>query len=109
MNDIYSEIEKIKKNRYIFGCLCRATIQLNNIFSFPTLIAISSKLITSVYALFSILSQLRRPNPLLAQITNFNYAGLFFYFFIVDIFVFGLTGRDLKIKISATDTGVLTM
>lgn len=85
----------MKKSRYIFGCLCTATIKLNNIFSFPTLIAISSKLITSVYALFSILSQLREPNPILAQITNFNYAGLFVDIFVIIIY---FNAADMPIR-----------
>ncbi len=92
---VRSVIEKLKTSRYIFDCLCRATIQLNRIFSFPALVAISSKLITTVYATFSIIQQLRNPNPLLAQTTFFNCASLMGDVLVIIIF---FTAADMPIR-----------
>jgi len=69
----YSEIEILKKSRYIFGCLCKANIELNKIFSSSTLVAVSSKLITTVYGLFAIIYQLRQQSSIMDKTAFLNY------------------------------------
>jgi len=95
ISQLRNEIEKLRMSRYIFGCLCRAIVHMNNIFSIPTLITISSKLITIVYYLFSIIYQIKKPNPLMEITYLGNIAG-----FSLDIFVIFIyfTAADMPIK-----------
>ena len=89
------ELDRLKENRYLFGLLCQATIELNHIFSLPALLTISTRLVTSVCNLFSIISQIIKPNPFFESMTALLYAS-----FLCDwaaILVF-FTSADMPIK-----------
>lgn len=57
-----SDMSRLKKSQIIFNNLCLATIELNHIFSLPALLIISSKLVSILYSLFSIIDGVIKPN-----------------------------------------------
>jgi len=100
-----SEIENLKRSRYIFGCLCKATIELNRVYSFLTLVTVGSKLITTVYCLFSVIYQLQKPNLLMSKAYSLNTVSVFLDVFLILTF---LTAADMPInKVSFSIPNIL--
>ena len=89
-----SGIEKLKKDRYMFGCLYKAAIQLNRIYSFMTLILVGSKMITTVYSLFSLIYHFRNSNLLMEKVYFLSIVSVFVDVFLVLTF---FTAADMPI------------
>lgn len=53
----------VRGNRYIFGLLCKAAMELNHVFSFVALWTISSRLVSSIQGLFFLIQQIVKSNP----------------------------------------------
>ena len=87
--------DKLRKSRYIFGCLCQATIHMNHIFSFTTLVTICSKLITVVYSLFSLIYQLLKPNHLMDEAYLMNIVGVSIDILVIMVY---FTAADMPIN-----------
>ncbi len=68
---------------------------MNDIFSFPTLVTISSKLITIVYSLFSLIYQLLKPNHLMDEAYLMNIAGVSIDIFVIMVY---FTAADMPIN-----------
>lgn len=88
-------VAMLKKSRYIFHLIYKALMELNEIFSLPALVAISTRLVTIVSSLFFVTYRIIHPNPLLES-TYSLFAATFFIDWIA-IFVF-FTAADMSIK-----------
>lgn len=90
-----NSVAMLRKSRYIFHILCKAMMELNSVFSFPSLVAICTRLITMVSSLFFLIYQIIKPNPLMESTQSLFVATFFIDWFAIFVF---FSAADMPIK-----------